>query len=226
MKVACLISGGKDSLYACYISKQWGWEISHLIAITPKKLSWMYHMENTHLIPMIAKSIGLPLLMKESNAEKEKELDDLKELIKKAGVEGVVTGAIASEYQRTRIEKICHEINVKSFMPLWHKNQKQLLKEMLDAGFIIVIDAVAAEGLDKSFLGRIIDGDAIAKLEKIEEKYGINVAGEGGEYETLVIDSPMYKKRIEIVEAVKKWDGSRGIYEVKEARLIEKGFDS
>lgn len=222
MRVACLISGGKDSLYACYIAKQWGWEISHLIAIVPKKLSWMYHGENMHIIPLIAKSMGLPLLMKESNAEKEKELEDLKELIKEASVEGVVSGAIASEYQRTRIEKICHEINVKSFMPLWHKNQKKLLKEMICAGFLIVIDAIAAEGLGEEFLGAIINDTIIKKLEKIEEIYKINAAGEGGEYETLVLDCPIYKKKIEIIKAMKKWDGSRGIYEIKEARLLEK----
>ena len=222
MKVGCLISGGKDSLYACYIAKQWGWEISHLIAIAPKKLSWMYHGENVHLIPMIAESIGLPLLMKESDAEKERELEDLKELILKAGIDAIVSGAIASEYQRTRIEKICHEAGVKSFMPLWHKNQKQLLKEMIDAGFVIVIDAIAAEGLDENFLGRVIDGDVFKKLEKVADKYKINMGGEGGEYETLVLDCPMYKKRIEILEAEKKWNGMRGIFEIRKARLVDK----
>ncbi len=222
MKVGCLISGGKDSLYACYIAKQWGWEISHLIAIAPKKLSWMYHGENVHLIPMIAKSIGLPLLMKESDAEKERELEDLKELILKAGIDAIVSGAIASEYQRTRIEKICHEAGVKSFMPLWHKNQKQLLKEMIDAGFVIVIDAIAAEGLDENLLGRVIDGDVFKKLEKVADKYKINMGGEGGEYETLVLDCPIYKKRIEILEAEKKWNGMRGIFEIRKARLVDK----
>ncbi len=222
MKVGCLISGGKDSLYACYIAKQWGWEISHLIAIAPKKLSWMYHGENVHLIPMIAESIGLPLLMKESDAEKERELEDLKELILKAGIDAIVSGAIASEYQRTRIEKICHEAGVKSFMPLWHKNQKQLLKEMIDAGFVIVIDAIAAEGLDENLLGRVIDGDVFKKLEKVADKYKINMGSEGGEYETLVLDCPMYKKRIEILEAEKKWNGMRGIFEIRKARLVDK----
>ena len=222
MKVGCLISGGKDSLYACYIAKQWGWEISHLIAIAPKKLSWMYHGENVHLIPMIAESIGLPLLMKESDAEKERELEDLKELILKAGIDAIVSGAIASEYQRTRIEKICHEAGVKSFMPLWHKNQKRLLKEMIDAGFVIVIDAIAAEGLDENLLGRVIDGDVFKKLEKVTDEYKINMGGEGGEYETLVLDCPMYKKKIEILEAEKKWNGMRGIFEIRKARLVDK----
>ena len=220
MKVACLISGGKDSLYACYIAKQYGWNISSLIGIIPKKLSWMYHTENIHILPLIAQSMEIPLLIKESEGEKEKELEDLKELIKKAGVEAIISGAIASEYQRTRIEKICHDINVKSFMPLWHKNQKQLLKEMIDAGFIILIDVVAAEGLNKNFLGKIINASLINKIEDIASKYKINFAGEGGEYETLVLDCPMYKKRIKIVKANEIWDGSRGIYEIKEATLV------
>ncbi len=222
MKIACLISGGKDSLYACYIAKQYGWDISSLIGVIPKKLSWMYHTENIHILPLIAQSMKIPLLIKESEAEKEEELEDLKDLIKKAGVEGVISGAIASEYQRTRIEKICHEINVKSFMPLWHKNQEQLLKEMIGAGFVILIDVVAAEGLGKEFLGAIVNNEIIKKLEDIASKYKINFAGEGGEYETLVLDCPMYKKRIKVVKAIKKWNGSRGIYEIKEAKLVEK----
>jgi len=222
MRVACLVSGGKDSLYACYIAGQWGWEISHLIAIHPEKISWMYHAENIQLVPKIAESMQIPLLMRKSKAEKEKELEDLKEVIKKANVEGVISGAIAREYQKTRIEKICHEIDVKSFTPLWHKNQKELLHEMLQAGFKILIVAVAAEGLGKDFLGKILDEETINKLEKIHCKYGINFAGEGGEYETLVIDCPLYKKRLEILDAAIKWDGTRGSYEVKEVKMVEK----
>lgn len=222
MKVACLLTGGKDSLYSCYVAMQYGWEIKCLIGIQPKKISWMYHMENIHLLPMIAEAMELPLLMKKSDAEKEKELEDLKELIKKANVEGVVSGAIASEYKRTRIEKICHEIGVKSFTPIWHKKQKTILRDLLEADFNVIITAVAAYGLNERWLGRRIDGNCIKELEKLEEKYGINVAGEGGEYETFVLDCPLYKKKIEILEAEKKWNGQRGSYEIKRAELFPK----
>lgn len=222
MRVAGLITGGKDSLYACYVAKHYGWIIDALIAIKPKKLSWMYHKENMHLLPLIAEAMDLPLLMKESEAEKEEELDDLKELIKKANVDGVVAGAIASEYQRTRIEKICHEIGVKSFMPLWHKRQEVLLEDLLLAGFEVIITAVAAYGLNEKWLGRKIDEKCIEELKILNEKYGINVAGEGGEYETFVLDCPLYKKRIEIIDAVKIWDGQRGSYEIKKAKLMDK----
>ena len=222
MRVACLITGGKDSLYACYVAMHYGWSIEALIAIKPKKLSWMYHKENVNLLPMIAKAMDIKLLMKESEAVKEEELEDLKELIKKAGVEGIIAGAIASEYQRTRIEKICHEIGVKSFLPIWHKNQEILLKDLLQAGFKVIITAVAAYGLNEKWLGRKIDEKCIEELVELNRKYGINVAGEGGEYESFVLDCPLYKKRIEIQDAEISWDGSRGSYKIKVAKLKEK----
>ncbi|MCD6448570.1 MAG: TIGR00289 family protein [Thermoplasmata archaeon] len=222
MRVACLISGGKDSLYACYVAMHYGWSIDALIAVKPKKISWMFHYENISLVPLIAETMGKKLLMKESEAEKENELEDLKELIQKAGVDGVISGAIASEYQRTRIEKICHEIGVKSFTPLWHKRQEDLLQDLIKAGFEVIITAVAAEGFGKDWLGRKIDEKCIEELLEIGKKYGINVAGEGGEFETLVIDCPLYRKKLRIIEAERKWDGSRGTYEVRKAELIEK----
>lgn len=179
-------------------------------------------MENIHLMPLIAKAMKLPLISKKSEANKEEELEDLKKLIKKANVEGIISGAIASEYQRTRIEKICHELEVKSFTPIWHKKQDMLLKDLIDADFNIIITAVASMGFDKKWLGRRIDERSYNDLKKLEKKYGINIAGEGGEYETFVLDCPLYKKRIEIIDAEIKWDGHRGIYEIKKAKLTNK----
>ncbi len=219
MNVACLITGGKDSIYACYVAKHYGWNIKYLIGIKPKKLSWMYHMENIHILPLVAKAMQLPLLIKESEAEKEKEIDDLKELIEKANVEGIVSGAIASEYQRTRIEKICHEIGVKSFTPIWHKKQEIILDDLIKANFKVIITAVASYGLNEKWLGREINENCVNELKLLNKKYGINVAGEGGEYETLVLYCPLYKKRIRIISAEKVWNGTRGSYIIKKATL-------
>ncbi|MCD6513166.1 MAG: diphthine--ammonia ligase [Thermoplasmata archaeon] len=220
--VACLISGGKDSIYACYIAKQYGWNIKNLISVIPEKLSWMYHFDNIWVVNLIAEAMDVPILTARSKAIKEKELEDLKSLIEKADVDAVIAGAISSEYQRTRLERICHEIDVKSFMPLWHKNQKMLLEEMLNAGFKIMIDAVAAAGLDEEFLGKIIDEDIVNKLDRIYEKYKINFAGEGGEYETLVVDCPLYRKKIVVEDGEIIWNGSRGSFLIKKAKLAEK----
>lgn len=219
MRVACLVSGGKDSIYACYVAMQYGWEVTHLIAIQPRHLSWMYHGENISLVPLVAESMNIPLLMRETLAKKERELDDAKILIEQAQVEGVVSGAVASEYQRTRIENICHELRVKSFTPLWHKQQKTILSDMLDAHFEVIITAVAAQGLDERWLGRILDKNCMEELLELERRYHINVAGEGGEYETLVLDCPLYRKKIVVEKAHTTWDGSRGSYEIEKAAL-------
>ncbi|HEC75767.1 MAG TPA: TIGR00289 family protein [Thermoplasmatales archaeon] len=222
MNVACLTSGGKDSIYALYVALHYGWNVKCLISIKPKKISWMYHMENIHLIPLISKSMELPLLMKESEAEKEKELNDLKELIEKANVDGVISGAVASEYQRTRIERICHDVGVKSFTPIWHKNEEMLLNDMLNVEFEILITAVAGHGLDERWLGRKIDYETLKEMTELNKKYEVNISGEGGEYETIVVDCPLYKYRIEIEEANVFWDGSRGSYEIRKAKLVKK----
>ncbi|MEM2509109.1 MAG: diphthine--ammonia ligase [Candidatus Thermoplasmatota archaeon] len=124
MNVACLISGGKDSIYALYIAMNYGWNIKYLITIKAVDFSWMYHVENIDLTPFISKSVGIPLIFEKSYSN---EIDDLRRAIKKANVEGIICGAIESEYQKTRIEKVAEELNIKSFTPLWGKNQENLL---------------------------------------------------------------------------------------------------
>lgn len=222
MNVACLISGGKDSIYSCYIALNYGWNITTLLSINPKKLSWMFHRENISILPHIAGALELPLILKNSDADKENELTDLKELISNVEVNGLIGGAIASEYQRTRFEAIGHSLGLKTFFPLWHKNQTMLLEEMVKANFEIIITAVAAEGLNEEWLGLEIDEDAIAALKNLNRNYGLNVSGEGGEYETLVTDCPLYKKKLTIKDYDISWDGHRGTYDIKKISATEK----
>ena len=220
MKVAALFSGGKDSVFAIYIAKQWGWDVAHLITLFPKKQdSWMFHSINIHLTEKLAEAIDIPLIKKQTKGEKEKELEDLKEILEDLDVDGVVSGAIASEYQRTRIEKICYELGIKSFTPIWHKNQELILREQLRAGFKIVIVGVFAQGFDEAWLGKIIDESCVGKLLALRKKYGINTAGEGGEFETLVIDGPFFAKKLVIDEVIKEWKRDSGILKVKRAHL-------
>src|SRR4030042_2924535 len=109
MKVAALFSGGKDSTYAIYIAQQYGWNVTNLVTIiSENKDSWMYHTLNIHLTEKQAESMNIPLVKKVTKGEKEKELDDLEEILKDLDIDGVISGALASEYQRTRIEKICY----------------------------------------------------------------------------------------------------------------------
>ena len=220
MKVAVLFSGGKDSVYATYITQQFGWEITHLVTLISKSRdSWMFHTINIQLAEKIAKAIGIPHIARETSGVKEEELRDLKKILENIDIDGVVSGAISSEYQRTRIETVCHDLGLKSFTPLWHKNQTMILKEQLKAGFNIMIVGVFADGFNEKWIGRNITLETIDELVSLKEKYDINTAGEGGEYETLTIDGPIFKKRIVLDEVTKHWHRENGFLEIKEAHL-------
>ena len=220
MKVAALFSGGKDSTFGIYKAKQSGLNITHLVSLFPEKEdSWMFHSINIHLTEMLAEAMNTPIIIKQTSGEKEKELKDLKHVLKDLEINGVVSGAIASEYQKTRVEKICNELGIKSFTPLWGKNQEEVLAEIVDLGFKVIIVGVFAEGLDESWLGRKIDKKSINELIEIRRKYLINEAGEGGEFETLVLDGPIFKKKLVLDEISKEWKRDCGVLRVKKAHL-------
>ena len=223
MRVVCLSSGGKDSTLALWLAMKQGHEVERLVAMVPKREdSWMFHHPNIHLVDLFAECVGLPLLKAETSGMKEEELKDLERTLSKLSIEGVVSGAIASEYQKSRIDRICEKLGFVSMAPLWGREPIELLNEMLDAKFNIIITSVAAQGFDESWLGRKIDEEYITDLLDLQRKYKINISAEGGEYETLVLDAPFFKKRIEVVEAERIWRGTNGYLLIKQAKLVEK----
>lgn len=221
MRLAALFSGGKDSTFALFKAMQTGHEIAFLATVhSISPTSYMYHTANIGLTVLQAKAMGIELVSKESTGEKE--VHDLEVLLSGLDVEGVVAGAIESAYQRKRIEKVCKSLNLKLLTPLWHIDQEKYLREMLAEGFEVIITAVAAEGFDQSWLGRPLDEKAIKDLLALKKRYGISIVGEGGEFETAVLDGPIFKKRIEVTGAEKKWEGNSGEFLILEANLVEK----
>ena len=210
MKLTALVSGGKDGLYATYLVGK-----SHEIRVivTIKSLnpeSYMYHVPNIDLVRLQAKAMRLPRIFKQSMGKKEEELKDLKEALLEAkahyGIEGVVSGAIFSNYQKERIDGICNELGLKSLAPLWKRNPKELWNEMFKAGFEVIISAVAAYGLTEEWLGRYVDRDAFNALCDLHGTCYVCTGGEGGEFETFVINCPLFEERIVIEKSRKIWD--------------------
>jgi len=165
MKLGVLFSGGKDSSYALYKARN---EVKVLITLDSKnKDSFMFHTP-IDKVQELSKKINLPLIKVKTEGRKEEELEDLKKAIKKAineyQIEGVVTGAVASTYQASRIQKICDELEIYCFNPLWLKNQEELLREIVELKFKIKIVKVAADGLDESWIGKVIDKKNLEKL--------------------------------------------------------------
>jgi uncharacterized protein (TIGR00290 family) len=126
MKLAVLFSGGKDSVYSAYLAKQAGHKLVCLISIfSENKDSYMFHTPSIEKTKEQAKTMNLSLMIQKTRGEKENELKDLENVmkfaIKKYKVQGIVTGAIQSIYQASRIQKICNKLKVECFNPLWQK---------------------------------------------------------------------------------------------------------
>lgn len=219
MKVAVLFSGGKDSTYALFCAQHYGWDVSELVTVfSTSQESYMYHVPAIELTRLAAESIGIPLIEVVTPPEPEEELIPLKDTLASLDLDGIVSGAVASEYQRRRLDQICDEIGIKSFAPLWHKSPGFLLSEMVSQGFEIMIAGCYAEGLDERWLGRILDEKALAELDRLHKKYGIHVGGEGGEYESMVLGGPHMSRCIK-VEYEKEWKILSGKINIKKAWL-------
>ena len=206
MKLGVLFSGGKDSTMATWLAKKAGHEISCLITLHSENPdSYMFHTPSIKRTEKQAAVMGLPSITKDTKGIKEEELKDLEDVIKTAikkyGIQGIVTGALHSDYQASRIQKICDKLKIECINPLWHKDEFQYLQDIIKNKFKVIIIGVSAYPLSASWLGRVIDEKFIADVTKIHEKYKIHVAGEGGEFESFVLDCPMFKRPLKVTGA-------------------------
>ena len=216
MRLACLYSGGKDSTYSAYLMEQQGHRVCTLVNIVPSDpYSWVFHTLNLDAVPQMAQAMGKRLVSVPSDGTEEGDLAALRKGLEGLNVEGVVVGAIASDYQWDRINGVCESMGLRLFAPMWRKDQLTLLNDMVDAGVKAIIVGVFAEGLDEKWLGRTIDHACIEDLVEVSKKHGLNVSGEGGEYETMALDSPMHSQPIKI-------EASEKVVERDSARLLVK----
>lgn len=223
MRVSALFSGGKDSTYALYLLQQQGWEVTSLLTVIPKASdSYMFHYPNIRWTRLQAEALGIPIKYRESQGLKEKELEDIEVLMKGEDADGFTCGAIASDYQRSRLDEICQRLGKPLFAPLWRKDQVVLLEDMVHAGLKFMVAGVYAEGFDEGWLGKIITSASIRELEKLRDDYRISPSGEGGEIETFVLDAPNFSKSIVIDEAETHWERHSGNYIIRKASLEDK----
>lgn len=203
MKVGILFSGGKDSTYAAWLAKKMGYQVECLITlVSSNKESYMFHTPAIEFAEKQSQVMNIPIIKKETTGVKEQELVDLEKAIYKAimkyQIEGVVTGAVESVYQATRIQGICDKLGIECFNPLWQKDQIELLNDLVKDKFEAMIVGVFAYPFDAKWVGRKINEKFIEKIKEYQEKYKINPAGEGGEYETYVLNCPMFKKKLDL----------------------------
>ena len=223
MRLAALVTGGKDSIFALYRAQQMGHTIEVLATMLPKRSdSYMFHFPNIHLTDYIARTLEIPLVKAETSGIKEEELEDLKKLLESLDVDGVVTGAVQSVYQKERIDRLCDELGLKSVAPLWHQDPLEIMKELIRLKFRVILVGVYAYGFDQTWLGREINTETLETLVELHEKYQISLVGEGGEYESLVLDAPIYKKSLKIVDTETNYENNSGVLAIKEIKLVDK----
>jgi ABC transporter with metal-binding/Fe-S-binding domain ATP-binding protein len=217
MRLASLFSGGKDSTYATYLASK-EHKIKYLVSFySENPESYMFHTANIKMTELQAQKMNIKHVIVNTKGEKEAEVKDIEKALGLLDIEGVVSGAVASTYQKNRVDKVCKNLNVKSIAPIWQIDPAKLLDDIVAADFHTIISSVSAQGLDKSWLGRMIDKKTVEELKAIAEKYQINPAGEGGEYCTTVLNCPLFKKPVTIRRFKKIWQDDRGHLEILEA---------
>jgi ABC transporter with metal-binding/Fe-S-binding domain ATP-binding protein len=201
MSWAVLTSGGKDSILACQKAIDAGKEVEFLVTVRPEnRESFMFHSANLDAVPVIARVAGMKYIEIRTHGKKEEELADLRKGLSCLPVEGIITGAVASVYQNDRIAALASDLSLAVLAPLWQMDPVTLLQEVATRMNAIIV-VTAAGGLDESFLGVRIDDELIRRLHKVASRHRINLAGEGGEYESLTLNAPFYTRPITFAHA-------------------------
>jgi diphthine-ammonia ligase len=226
MRLGVLFSGGKDSTLALHLAAEKESVVCLITLVSKNPESYMFHTPNIDVTALQAEALGLPLVSVVTEGQKEEELADLEKAIAQAKskyqIEGVVTGAVESVYQASRVQRICNRLDVWCFNPLWKHDQKALLETLVEKNFRVIISGIFAYPLDEKWLGKQIDPAVIARLVGLQSQYGISPSGEGGEIETTVLDAPMFKQKIEILTSSMESKGNCGVFQIKQARLVSK----
>ncbi len=224
MTVTALVSGGKDSIYSAYLADTQGWPVDELVTVVPEDPDAMlFHTPNLDLVALQAHAWRkghrrVPV----QGVGEAAELRALHEAI--AGERGpVVAGAIQSSYQWARLLRAADEAHRRVYAPLWRVDPGRVVREEIAAGLDIRLVHLAAEPLTPDLLGRQLDRPLVEELERRSQAVRpVNVAGEGGEFETLVVDAPFFAERIELEAVERAATGSTAQLKVDKARLVRK----
>ncbi|BCU67403.1 ATP-binding protein [Sulfolobales archaeon HS-7] len=227
MKRLCaLASGGKDSNYAIHWAMTKGFDVILLITFIPARGdSWMFQKVGTELVSVQAEALGISIRFFHSSGKKENEYNELVNAFnycKKIGGEGVLTGALRSDYQRINIALAAYEVGLRTFNPLWRKDEFSYVKELVAFGFKFVVISYSALGFPSSLLGKEVDKEEILELLSAAKKYNFSPAFEGGEAETFVTSAPFYSFSISITGKPYIIDEFSGIYLIDQVKKIPK----
>jgi len=224
LKVIVSWSGGKDSCLSLYKALNDGLEPVCLLNIATRAgEGFRVHGLNPKIIIDQAKALELPIVQRTASWESYEQVfkEAVEEIKCRLRAEGVVFGDIFLEEHRRWTIRVCEELGVKALSPLYGEDEEELMMEFLDAGFKAMIVCAKLDKLPEELLGRIFDREVI----KILENAGVDPCGEYGEYHTLVLDGPIFKKRIEVLEGqIEHIPRGYAVFNIRGWRLAEKRF--
>ena len=198
-------SGGKDSCLACYRASINGLKVRYLANTVTEDGKRSYsHGLLAEVLQIQSQAIGIPLVQRRTSRDNyEAEFKSMLRAFKQEGVEGGVFGDIDFNEHRQWIDRVCQEVDITPHLPLWGESQGKILRDFIDLGFEAIVIATKADLLGEECLGRRVDLDFLKLLEELRETKGITPCGEAGEYHTLVINGPLFQKRIDILKTKK-----------------------
>lgn len=212
--VVVSLSGGKDSTYALYMALKEGLNVNHLLFINTGSKA---HLVNKWVLKLVSEALAIPAVTAN------KELPEIRKVLRKLKADMLVSGVMTTPEHMDWYQKVCGPIQVKHYAPLWGKNPLTALSEMRQLGFrMLVIEVNTAIGSSRNWLGKEVDDSMLGEIKQLESKQKINPIGEWGEYHTIVLDCPIYKKRINILKSEIVWEKSKGYVVIKKAELQPK----
>lgn len=229
MEVAVLYSGGKDSTYAIKKCVDEGWKIKYLISVKPTRTDcYLFHFATVEHTKEFADAMGIPQFYLTCDvADPIKEAEIIRNLVKNNLVDAVVLGGTGlQETQIKSLRDALFPMGVEVFASHTGEDHGELLLSMIKEGFKIMITQIASDGLDKNWVGKILDEVSFVEFKKLSEQYGFHIGGEGGYYDTLIIDCPFFKKRFEVVNADKVMESKNtGFLKINKYKFVPKQIE-
>ncbi len=194
-------SGGKDSCLALYKAMKDGHDVKCLLNFISKEYKrCCFHGIEAGLLKLQAERVRIPVVQKEVSADMERYEEEFKEAVaelKREGHKEMVFGDIYLLEHSSWADRVCADLDIFPVEPLWNIPAINVVEEFIDLGFKAIIVSCKADVLGKEFLGRLIDKPVIKEFVA----RGICPCGENGEFHTLVVDGPIFSRKIEIAES-------------------------
>ncbi len=193
-------SSGKDSAWTLHKLRASGeFEVTALLTtINQDAARVAMHAVREELLEKQAASAGVALVKVQipaqcSNAMYEAAMTAAVAQARASGVSHMAFGDLfLADIRRYREEKLAGT-GITPIFPLWDLPTPALAREMVAGGLRAYLTCVDPKRLDRSFAGRVFDGELLDDLPP-----SVDPCGENGEFHSFAFAGPMFGKALEV----------------------------